>query len=308
MSRLNPNQPPFGAPDYEYSAPTNVDLAGNFRESKPGIGGLEHGNTVAETWNESEPLITPAKLKRIHLFGLPLVSAIVDPLTTRPQIMDDELIKDFIIEAVSLAETESNTEIMSRQHVESEEFDRVAFQHFGFLQLRRRPVSSIEALTITASNEQRVFETPLEWISTSYLHQGRIYLLPLIISNQNGRSMSGASAIGTTAAFFTVFSGRSTIASFWECRYTSGYKDGQVSRLVNQYIGTIAAMEIISALAATYSRSTSSSLSADGLSQSISSPGPELFTQRLSELGSKRKYLCGKLKAQAGSTFKYEHV
>ena len=153
----------------------------------------------------------------------------------------------------------------------------------------------------------RVFNTPLEWISTSYLHQGRIYLIPIVMSNRTGSAMPVSQSVGSTA-FMTIFSGRSNIPSFWECRYTTGYKDGQVSRLVNQYVGVIAAMEIISALAATYSRSTSTSLSMDGLSQGISTPGPELFTQRLKELASKRQYLCGKMKATAGTAYKFDVV
>ena len=97
-----------------------------------------------------------------------------------------------------------------------------------------------------------------------------------------------------------IFGHRPWIASFFEVIYTTGFKDGMVPRVVNQLIGVITAMEVLAMLATTYSRSTSASLSIDGLSQSQSTPGPDLFNDRLKILQDKRKFLVKKLQRQMG--------
>lgn len=53
-------------------------------------------------------------------------------------------------------------------------------------------------------------------------------------------------------------------------------------------------------LAATYARTNSHSLGIDGLSQSVSTPGPQIFKIRLEELEKKKTALTKKIKAIFG--------
>src|ERR1017187_10870542 len=81
MTFQNPNEPPFSEMDYDFNRPTNVEQGGDYRDSKTGLGEIYNPGVIATPWEDSEPLITPDKIKRLHLWGIPLVSNVRDPLT-----------------------------------------------------------------------------------------------------------------------------------------------------------------------------------------------------------------------------------
>jgi hypothetical protein len=295
------------ATDYDFQRPTNVEMAGDYTDSKPGLGKVYKENAVTSDWIDEEPLITPKKLREVHLWGIPLVSNIRDPFTKKPAVMDDVLLKQHIIEAVALGEAESKTEIFPRQYVESQAFDRAAYDSFGYMQLRHRPVLSLESMTVTPSNEMPVFQIPLDWISTQLLHLGQIALIPLTIATKGGSVVPLTSSPGG-ATFLSIFGNKPWIPMFFEVRYTAGFKDAVLPKIINQYVGCIAAMEVLSLLATTYSRSNSTSLSLDGMSQSIGTPGMEIYKQRMQELSDKRKWILGRVKAAANMSFIVDNV
>jgi hypothetical protein len=307
MSLQDPNQPPFSPMDWGFDRPTNVDMAGNYDGSKPGLGKIYKNSAVATGWPSEEPIITPQKLKEIFLFGIPLVSAIKDPLTNRPAIMTDPLLKTFIEEAIALAEAESKIDIMPTQYVEVQAFDRCQYDSFGFMLLRHRPVHSLESITVTASNEMSVFSIPLDWVSTQQLHLGQLNLIPLTIATKGGAVVPLTSSPGG-ATFLSVMGNKPWIPSFFEIRYTGGFPEGTVPRIINQYLGVVASMEVLSSLAATYARSNSTSLSIDGLSQSVGTPGSDIFTVRLTQLAEKRRWLLGRIQAAMGMSFFSDNV
>ena len=287
----------------EYGSGWNYEPAnspGDYRHSKSGLGEVFPDNQIAtDGWNANEPLITPEQLRKTHLFGLPLVSAIPDPVTQQVSVMEDTDLREYIMEAVSLAELECQFAILPRQILEKRAFDKSEYDAFGYMLLRHRPITSIQSLTVTPSNEQSVYEIPLTWCDTGYLHQGQLNLIPLTIALKSGTTVGLTSTAGG-AMFLSIFGNRPWIPAMFEIRYTIGFHDGKLPKVVNQLIGVIAAMEVLSLLATTYSRSTSSSLSFDGISQSISTPGPELFVQRLKELALKRQWLIRKLQRNFG--------
>jgi hypothetical protein len=271
----------------------------DFSNSKDGLGRVLSENAIAVQWEDLEPLISPEQLIRLHLFGLPLVSGVRNPITRKFDVMTPDMLKEYIVNAVALAEEEARIDIFPRQYKEKQAFDRVAYQNFGYFQLIHLPVDSIQDLVVATSSEDQVYRVPLDWIDVGYLRQGQMNILPLTLKIQNG-VMSPLLAGPGGSAFLAIFGNYPWLASFWEVFYTTGFKDGTLPKIVNQYIGTIAAMEVISALAATYSRTTSNSLNIDGLGQSISGPGPELYKTRLNDLEVKRKMLCGRLKNRLG--------
>lgn len=269
----------------------------DFTDRKEGLGGISHENQIETEWADAAPLITPQELRRLHLWGIPLVSGMRDPETRTFQRLEDPEIKEFIIEAASLAETESGMEIFPRVYTEKHAFDKPAYESYGYFQLRHRPVSGIIQLSLTPANEEAIFTVPTSWIDTGYLHQGQINLLPLTAA-VGGTGMSAITAAEGGVAYLHLFGHSHYIPSFWEIKYTGGYKNGLLSRAINQLIGVIAAMEIISNLATTYARTTSTSLGLDGMSQSISGPGPQIFNDRLTALADKRKWLLRRLQRQ----------
>ena len=149
---------------------------------------------------------------------------------------------------------------------------------------------------------------PLEWVEIKNAQWGQVNIIPLTIALTNGNP----TAIPTTAGgalLLSVFQGRSHwVPSFWKIKYTCGFPEGKIPKVVNDLIGTIAAMEVLSQLASTYGKSSGSSLSIDGASQSVSTPGPEIFTKRINDLTLKREMLVAKLKNYYGLKFFSDNV
>jgi hypothetical protein len=266
--------------------------------SKPALGDLSPLGASDSSWNRLQPLIGPRELIRRHLMGIPLISG-MRGIDGKAQRFDDpEYLKDMILEAVSLVETEVGIEIFPTQIVDKLAFDQAEFRQLGFFKLRHRPVASIESLTVTPSNGVDIYNVPLDWVEVSNLAVGQVNIIPLNISTVGGGFVpAAASQTGGAAFFLSVLSQRPWIPAFWKFTYTTGFPEGKLPTEVNQLVGVTAAMEVLSMLAATYTKSTGHSVSIDGLGQSLSL-NPQLFKIRMDDLAAKRMFLVGKVKAR----------
>lgn len=269
----------------------------DYTNSKSGPGGVFPDNATETTWNRLEPLITAEQVRYRHLFGIPLVSAMKDPLTGKAQVMTDDLIKDTIDRSISMAESDTGLDIFPIRQKEKHPFDRNEFNSFGYFRVEHRPVATIDKVTMTPSNNVDIYSVPLEWVETAYLPRGQINIIPLFAATGYNSPVATGN-VG--AAFLAVLGSHQWVPAFWQIEYTSGFPDGLLPKIVNELIGTIAAMEVLGLLAATYAKSSSHSLGIDGMSQSVSTPGPALFDQRIGLLADKRKMLAKKLKTQYG--------
>jgi len=270
----------------------------DYNASVEGFGGQLPDGAVATTWNDQEPLVTGEKVVALHLFGIPLVSAVINPFTGTYDVMTQEQIETHIQNAIALVELEVGIEIMPRQHVERHPYDQKAQEAFGYTVLRARPIQSIEKVSIASTAGNDVWSVPTNWIDTGYLHKGQISIMPFAIAGQSGTALptNGPIGLGLLPSIFRFH----WVAGTWNITYTTGFNNGCVPRVLNNLIGTVTAMEILAALAATYARSQSSSLSIDGMSQSMSAPGPQLFETRIAGLAEKRKSLVNKVKRVFG--------
>lgn len=275
----------------------------DYENSKPVIGDVFPSTAVDSAWVRNEPLITPEKLKRKHLFGIPLVSGMKDPVTGRAERLTNDDLADYIDTAVGLAELETGLTIFPTQYKEKHAWDRQEYDSFGYFRLDQRPIASVEKITVNLSNNDDIYVVPNEWIEVGNAKFGQLNIIPLTIALTSGNPV----AIPTTAGgalLLSIFQGKSQwVASFWQVLYTAGFPDGLLPKQVNDLIGTIAAMEVLSQLASTYGKSSGASLSIDGASQSVSTPGPEIFTKRMKDLQDKRTMLVGKLKNLYGLKF-----
>lgn len=270
----------------------------DYSKSKPGFGDILPENEVASAWDRSEPLVTPELIRQRHLFGIPLVSNIINPVTKKFDVVTDDMIKDLISGAVSDLETELGIHIFPSKKRERHPFDYNEFESFGYFRLRQRPCASIEALKIESADGVNFFDVPTEWIETGYLHQGQINILPL--SPGTFGSMSIMTGGPAALVFMQALQARGNIPAYWTAEYTAGFPDGMLPRVINDLIGIQTAMNILSMLAATYGRSNSTSLGIDGMSQSISTPGPNLWTARSKDLDDKKKKLVSRIKTIFG--------
>lgn len=261
----------------------------DYANSKLAHGAMHPQNALESTWARLEPLVTPTELVFRKLFGIPLVSGW--NLTPRmpPQKITDEMLKDVIRRMVNRLEAESRVALMPTKFIERKAFDRQEFEQFGYLQLNNRPVSSVDKLAIQDTSLNDIFVMPNAWISAAYFTRGRLNIIPLSPAQTSATfsalTGTGGSFGSTTLAVLSLPSG---IPAYWTVEYTAGFPDGQVPAIANELISIMAAMEIIGLLAPTYARGGSHSLGIDGLSQSVSNPGAELFKVRMEELGQER--------------------
>lgn len=276
-------------------------------DSGVGKQGKQYPEGVAVTpWGRLEPLIDPDLLKSRFLKGIPLTLRIKDPTTREPYKITDDELKDYIEVAVDEAEQETNLILMPTQFVEKLPFQKQDFEAFGYFQLPHRPVMSIEALNVTLADTSDVFVFPTEWVETANLIHGQLNILPLAfqgIEGGNGVIGGGINAGGGTAVFFNSLWNRPWVAALFGVTYTCGFKDGLMPKSVNQLIGIIAAMQVLSQIAAAYAGQTSTSLGIDGMSQSVSTPGPNRYQVRMQELKDQRALLVRKIKKSYGGKF-----
>lgn len=255
--------------------------------------------SMDSAWVRTEPLLTPALLQARYLFGIPLVSAMPDPITRRVTTMTPELLKDFIQGAVADLETEMKMPLFATRVRERLPFDRNEFESFGFFVLNKRPVSSVQSLRLESAEGTNFFEIPLNWIETGNVTSGQLNIIPLSPGNMNTAfaQLSGAPA---GLIYMQLLRGMQWLPAYFTCEYTVGYPDDAFPRIINNLIGTQAAMNILSNLAATHARSSSLSLGIDGMSQSVGNPGPQLFDGRIRTLDQEKQKMIGRIQADLG--------
>ena len=301
-----PNYPTQASGSEPYAAPPNDNLGppptteagpADLTNAKIPPGAVYPENALANSRFVLEPLIEPAQLKDRFLFGIPLASPLPDPITRKRQIMTDAIIQDIINGAVSTAETDIKIDIFPVFRKEKDAFDIQLYNALGYFMLPHRPCYALVKLSVTPSNEQDVYVVPNQWIEGAYLIRGQFNIIPLTVAFVQGTYIPQQSSGG--AAFLQILGNKAWIPAWWQYEYVTGYPQGSVPRIVNDYIGICAAMEILSQLAALY-RVNSHSLGTDGLSQSVSGPGPQLYGPRLKDLAEKRQKLMGQLKAFYG--------
>ena len=254
---------------------------------------LPTGATDASEWSRVEPLITPDQLVGRHLFGIPLVSAQIDPITKRAAVMTPDMIKDHISRAVSRLELEAGFNVFPVEHTVRLPFDRNEYLSFGYLQLPHRPVTSVHSLTVSTATGNTVYSVPLEWLAPGNLIRGQVTLVPL----QAAFLASGvvSNPTGSGAAFLSILGANGWIPEYWQVKYISGFQEGKIPRVVNELIGCIAAIDILSLLATTRT-ANSTSLGMDGVSQSVGTAGPQVYDGRITKLEETKQILLNRLK------------
>lgn len=267
------------------------------------LGQVYSENMTDTTWSKTEPLITPEQLRARQLFGIPLVSRFKDPVTNKAIIMTDAQLEDQIKRAVAMAELEMGIDIFPTTYSEKQPYDKAEYEEFGYLKLNHRPVNTISMMSIRTADNSNVYVIPQEWIETTNMAHGQVNLLPLTLGlvGTNGQigSTDYPTQNGGGILFLNILGMGKWQPAFWSIEYITGFPCGQLPIVVNELIGVTAAMQVLSALAATFLYN-SASQSIDGLSQSTSMMGPNIFLSRMKELQSQRQILVNKMKSMFG--------
>ena len=269
----------------------------DYTNSRFAPGGPIPENAIQAEFPQMEPLLTPELLKSRHLLGVSLATA-KDPVTGKATIITDDILRDIIDGAVAQAESDLKIDIFPVKRREKHPFDLNLYSSFGYFQLSHRPATSMDKLSVTPSNGLDVYVVPNEWVETSYLTRGQINIVPLTVAFVQGTYIPQQSSGG--AAYLQILGNKPWIPAWWQVEYTSGFPNGMLPRILNEYIGSRAAIEVLSQLALSFARANSQSLSIDGLGQSVSTPGPQIFKGRIDELEEKITKITKKVKALFG--------
>lgn len=242
-----------------------------------------HAIKTSGLFQRVEPLLTPEQLKSRFLKFIPPTF-----FTTNSTLSDDEL-KDRIYLAANAVELDLKTTITREQRQEKLPFKQEDYKAYIHLTSEQGPMVSIEQLAIVSADKNNIFEIPAEWIETANFSKRIINVIPLLAA-YGVNSVQGA--VGNAGiAFLTVIDGLNWVPAYWQIRYTSGIsnEEGKIPTVVNELIGTIAAIDVLSMIMLMFI-TTSQSQSQDGISQS-SSLNPNIFLLRIKELQLKRSRL-----------------
>jgi hypothetical protein len=83
--------------------------------------------------------------------------------------------------------------------------------------------------------------------------------------------------------------------AFYVVDCITGFPDNQIPGVVNELIGITAGIEVLSRVSPLF-KVNSQSISHDGLSQSVSGPGPQVYANRINDLKEKKASMLKQLK------------
>lgn len=254
-----------------------------------------HATSTSGLLRRVEPLLTPELLVSRFLKGIPLVFRNGDKFTP------DEM-KDRIYLAMNETELLLKTTITREAFKQKVPFDRSLYKSYIHTTVEHGPIISLEHFAIVSADGNNIFEIPVTWIDPANFSKRVIDIIPLLAAYG---AMEVQGSVGNAGiAFLTILGGLSWVPAYWQVTYTAGLSntEGSVPAVVNELIGAIAAIEILSEIGPT-NRFNSQSQSQDGLSQSSSGPGPAIYKQRIEDLSIKRDGLVKKLTAIFSNKF-----
>jgi len=232
-----------------------------------------------------EPIITPKLLQSRYLKG-------VDGL----DYTDDEY-KDQINLAINETEILTNLPLNKMQVSERVMYDARLYQNFVYMRMNKKPILSIENVNIESSDGQMIFQLPPQWLEVgNTMKLGQINILPILnVFGATNVTLGTASNAGLL--FIQAISQYRWLPGFFTVYYTVGvcHEEGQLPVVINEIVGLTATMEILSNMQ-NRNITNSQSLSQDGISQSVSSKGPEIYQTRIIAMAEKRQQLINRVK------------
>jgi hypothetical protein len=248
-----------------------------------------HAQQTSGLLTRCEPFISVKTFKSQFLTGIPL-------RLYNGDIITDEILRQKLTWAMNEAELMIGSTITREAFMHKVPFDYALYKSYIHIMAEKGPIISLESLAIVSADNNNIFSIPSTWVECTNFSKRLINVIPLLAAygvNQVGGSVGNAGI-----AFLTVMDGLNWVPAYWQINYTAGLSnvEGQVPIPVNELIGTIAAIDILSMIAATFIFN-SQSQSQDGISQSSSGPGPNVYVRRIEDLEKKRETLKKQLRS-----------
>lgn len=232
-----------------------------------------------------EPILNPKKLKARYLKG-------IDGLD-----YNNEELKDEILRAINEVELMTNLKLSKVQHKERLPFDKALYQNMVYMKTNNGPILSVEEILIESSNGENIYKLPPSWIEAGLFHKRQVNLIP-ILSIFGAAGLQDGQPSNAGLIFLQAVNNFRWLPAFFSIVYTVGvcHEEGQLPQVMNELIGCVAAIEILSNLQ-TRNKFNSTAISQDGISQSASSAGPQIYETRIAKLKEDRDAKMKKIKA-----------
>lgn len=229
------------------------------------VKGGKDGLVLDNSYNKKgEPIVTVAQLKATYLFGI----HIVDRITGAE--FSEEAYQQYIDNAISMLEHYLDISISPVKNFEEfKDYHLNDYAEWGYFHLNNYPVKCVRKLDLVyfrneSENEPVSIQTiPNNWLRLQ-AHDGIVRMIP------NARFPANLQ-ISQSGAFFPEILRSQFVPHAWRFTYDYGFDPGCVPVLLNQAIGTIAAIQalIVGGHLILGAGIAGTSISLDGLSQSI---------------------------------------
>lgn len=188
-------------------------------------------NSISESvFTEHQPLLTVDQLKGRYLFGIDLTDTQGNPVPL-------DTLQHFINTSVSYLEHSLDICIIQRTFDEPYDYNANDYNNFGFLQLKKRPVSELEEIKAKFPNGQDLIDYPKEWYVLEK-EAGQIQLSPVAGS-------FGSMAMTQNGSYLPLLFGlRDQWPHLFRIKYKAGFCPDQIPTVINEMIGMQAAIRI----------------------------------------------------------------
>jgi hypothetical protein len=239
-----------------------------------------------------EPLLTVADLKKTYLFGIDIKDQTTG--TTLPDLAFQRALDTAIGYMETYLDISISPIIGFQEYLD---YRANEYQDFGYLELSNFPVAEFKSLELVyfrdVNNEPiTVITMPNSWIRLNN-HDGIIRLLP----NAN---FPAQLALNNAGLYYPELLQTSHLPAAWRATYDFGFCSGGVPVLLNNAIGMMAAMLIFIYGGHLYATGgpgiSSTSISLDGLSQSVGTTASAENSLFSASIGDYKKRLYGEVK------------
>jgi hypothetical protein len=203
-------------------------------------------------------VMTVEDLQAVYLFGVDLTNDEGEPFP-------DLMYLWAIAQAAATLALELDITILKTIFDERYDYFRRDYQEWCALQLRHVPVISVESIDVMWPSDVKVITFDSSWIHLRK-ESGQIHVIPAAGTISQVLLTAGGSFLPLLAQ------GRDMIPDMFRIQYTAGWADGEVPNDIRHCIGMLAAILPLDVAGDLISGAgvASSSISMDGLSQSIS--------------------------------------
>lgn len=264
---------------------------------------------------ELEPLLDGKTMQRRFLFGIPLISPI-----TKEKLTNEDL-EDFVKRGMARFQMDSKALVQTKVLRHRLPFDPNLYNQHIFIEVPFKPVRRVLRLAIVSSNYRdvtdadgnleankqfpsggNIYTIPNDWVEMGNAVRGYINVNPL---SPAFTALGTASATGAAGATILQFIGQQGwVPAYWtlECETGLMCEDGSLPVIVNEAIGSAAAIYAVDLLLPLF-RTASQSMSVDNLSQSINDRMIELLQDKRNTLETRYKEIIKQLKVMFGNSF-----